>query len=469
MLRKGRMITMAQDTATLARPSVTALKDVPQIARKLVTEIPGPRSRALMEEHKQYVSAGVGAAMPIFAESASGSVITDVDGNRFLDLAAGIAVTGVGNAAPEVVDAVQSEVAKLTHTNFATTPYAGYVEVCKKLAEHTPGDFAKKSVLLNSGAEAVENAVKIARRYTGRPTVIVMDNAFHGRTNLTMSMTTKASPYKRGFGPFAPDVVSVPYSYPLRDSFGQDGVAAAKASIRRMELLVGHEDIAAIIAEPVQGEGGFIVPADEFLKTLCDWAHAHGVVFISDEIQSGFCRTGKWFASEYFGVEPDLITTAKALGGGLPISAVTGRAEIMDAVQPGGIGGTYGGNPVSCAAALAAIGIMESEDLPACAAHIGDVFLSRFGSLPERFGCVAAVRGLGAMQAIEFVKPGTMEPDAEIVGRIVDAVREAGLIILTCGINGNVIRLLPPLVIGDDELDEALDVLEAAIAECSAQ
>jgi 4-aminobutyrate aminotransferase/(S)-3-amino-2-methylpropionate transaminase len=219
----------------------------------------------------------------------------------------------------------------------------------------------------------------------------------------------------------------------------------------------------------VQGEGGFIVPADEFLKTLCDWAHAHGVVFISDEIQSGFCRTGKWFASEYFGVEPDLITTAKALGGGLPISAVTGRAEIMDAVQPGGIGGTYGGNPVSCAAALAAIGIMESEDLPACAAHIGDVFLSRFGSLPERFGCVAAVRGLGAMQAIEFVKPGTMEPDAEIVGRIVDAVREAGLIILTCGINGNVIRLLPPLVIGDDELDEALDVLEAAIAECSAQ
>ena len=460
---------MTQDTATLTRSNTTAIKDVPQVARKLVTEIPGPRSRALMEEHTQYVCPGVGSAMPVFAESASGSVITDVDGNRFLDLAAGIAVTGVGNAAPEVVAAVQAEVTKMTHTNFATTPYAGYVEVCKKLSEHTPGSFAKKSVLLNSGAEAVENAVKIARRYTGRPTVIVMDNAFHGRTNLTMAMTTKSSPYKRGFGPFAPDVVSVPYSYPLRDGFGQDGVAAAKASIERMELLVGHGDIAAIIAEPVQGEGGFIVPANGFLKTLYDWAHGHGIVFISDEIQAGFCRTGKWFASEYFDVEPDLITTAKALGGGMPISAVTGRAEIMDAVQPGGVGGTYGGNPVSCAAAMASIGIMEREDLPARAAHIGEVVHERFGTLSSRFDCVADVRGLGAMQAIEFVKPGTTEPDADIVSRIVTAVRAAGLVILTCGISGNVIRLLPPLVISDEELGEGLDVLEAAIAECSAQ
>jgi 4-aminobutyrate aminotransferase/(S)-3-amino-2-methylpropionate transaminase len=456
-------------TDSFSATPISTVSDIPQRARELRTSIPGPKSQALTTRHHQVVSAGVGAYMPIFAQSASGSTITDVDGNRFIDLAAGIAVTGVGNAAPEVVEAVQTAVAKLTHTNFATTPYESYVEVCEKLAEHTPGDFPKKSVLLNSGAEAVENAVKIARKYTGRSAVIVMENAFHGRTNLTMAMTTKSSPYKRGFGAFAPDIYPVPYSYPLRDAFGSDGVAAAKASIEKIELLVGHENVAAIIAEPLQGEGGFIVPAEGFLKTLSEWAHENGVLYVSDEIQSGFCRTGEWFASDHFGVVPDLITTAKALGGGMPISAVTGRAEIMDSVQPGGIGGTYGGNPVSCAAALAAISIMESKDLNERSRHISSVIASSLNPLVESLDTVAEVRGLGAMQAIEFVKSGSMQPNKPLVARIVAKAMQAGLIMLTCGINGNVIRLLPPLVITDDELNEALDVLKAIIIEESAR
>ena len=442
---------------------------VPQVARKIVTAIPGPKSQALEEEHRKYVSAGVGQGMPIFAQSASGSTITDVDGNRFSDLASGIAVTGVGNCAPEVVKAVQSEVVKLTHTNFATTPYENYIEVCKKLAEHTPGDFPKKSVLVNSGAEAVENAIKIARRYTGRSAVVVMENAFHGRTNLTMAMTTKSMPYKQGFGAFAPDIYRVPFSYPLRDAFGADGAAAAKAAVDKIELLVGSANVAAIIAEPIQGEGGFIVPAEGFLSGLANWAHEHDVLYISDEIQAGFCRSGKWFACEYDGVIPDLITTAKALGGGMPIAAVTGRAEIMDSVQPGGIGGTYGGNPVSCASALAAVGIMEKLDLPAKAAHIGEVVDGLLGPLVGKVPTVAEVRGHGAMIGIEFVKAGTMEPNKELVGRIAKRTIQEGLIMLTCGINGNVIRLLPPLVITDDELTEAVETLKEIIVEESAK
>ena len=442
---------------------------VPQVARNIVTAIPGPKSKALEEEHKKYVSAGVGQGMPIFAESASGSTITDVDGNRFIDLASGIAVTGVGNCAPEVVKAVQDEVTKLTHTNFATTPYANYIDVCKKLAEHTPGDFPKKSVLVNSGAEAVENAIKIARRYTGRSAVVVMENAFHGRTNLTMAMTTKSMPYKQGFGAFAPDIYRVPFSYPLRDAFGADGAAAAKAAADKIELLVGYANVAAIIAEPIQGEGGFIVPAEGFLSGLADWAHAHDVLYISDEIQAGFCRSGKWFACEYDGVVPDLITTAKALGGGMPIAAVTGRADIIDAVQPGGIGGTYGGNPVSCASALAAVGIMEKLDLPAKAAHIGEVVDGLLKPLVGEVPTVAEVRGRGAMIGIEFVKAGSMEPNKELVGRITKRTIQEGLIMLTCGINGNVIRLLPPLVITDDELTEAIEVLKEIIIEESAK
>ena len=450
-------------TSAAVNPAATPVSEIKQVARKIATSIPGPRTLEIQKEYDRYVTLGVGQHEPIFADSASGATITDVDGNRFIDLAAGIAVASVGNTAPEVVSAVQNQATKLLHTCFATTPYAGYVEVCKKLAEHTPGDFPKKSILLNSGAEAVENAVKIARRYSGKSAVIVMENAFHGRTNLTMSMTTKAAPYKAGFGGFAPDIYRVPFSYPLRDAFGEDGAAAAKEAIREISLLVDTGDIAAIIAEPVQGEGGFIVPADGFLQGLLDWAHQHGIVYISDEIQSGFCRTGEWFASDHFGIVPDLITTAKALGGGMPISAVTGRSEIMDSVQRGGIGGTYSGNPVSCAAALAAIGIMEKQNLPARAAHIGALADELLAPLAAT-SSVAEVRGLGAMIGIEFVKTddsSSMTPDADIVRRILKRAPQEGLIILSCGIYGNVLRLLPPLTISDEELSEAIHTLNA--------
>lgn len=435
----------------------------PFIARHLATEIPGPRSRELTADHHRYVSSGVGQGMPIFAQSSSGATITDVDGNRFIDLASGIAVSSVGNSAPAVVAAVQDEVAKLTHTNFATTPYANYVEVCRLLDRHIPGDFPKKSVLVNSGAEAVENAVKITRKYTGRPAIVVMENAFHGRTNLTMSMTTKSMPYKQGFGSFAPDVYRVPFSYPLRDRFGTDGEAAANAAIDAIELMVGHEHVAAIIAEPIQGEGGFIVPASGFLHRLSQWAHDNDVLYVSDEIQAGFCRTGAWFACEYDEVIPDLVCTAKALGGGLPLAAVTGRADIMDSVQPGGIGGTYGGNPVACAASIAAIATMENQSLDKRALHLESIATNILSPLVDELPALAELRGRGAMIGLEFVEPGTMQPNAELVRRIIDSAVRHGIILLSCGVYGNVIRLLPPMVITDDEYAEALNALKEII------
>jgi 4-aminobutyrate aminotransferase/(S)-3-amino-2-methylpropionate transaminase len=459
---------MTATTTESTTPVIARVEDVPQVARKIVTAVPGPRTREIQKDYDRYVSPGVGQHEPVFAESASGATITDVDGNRYIDLAAGIAVASVGNTAPEVTAAITEQASKLLHTCFATTPYLGYVEVCKKLAEHTPGDFPKKSLLLNSGAEAVENAVKIARKYSGKSAVIVMENAFHGRTNLTMSMTTKANPYKAGFGGFAPDIYRVPFSYPLRDEFGADGAAAARKAIEEIALKVDKSDIAAIIAEPVQGEGGFIVPADGFLQGLLDWAHENNILYISDEIQSGFCRTGEWFAGNHFGIVPDLITTAKALGGGMPISAVTGRAEIMDSVQAGGLGGTYSGNPVSCAAALAAIDIMEKRDLPARAAHIGALANELLAPLASS-SVVAEVRGLGAMIGIEFVRPGTLEPNGELVRRIMARAPQAGLVILSCGIYGNVIRLLPPLTMSDEELTEAINTLSALAFEEAAK
>lgn len=437
----------------------------PYHARNIVTAIPGPNSVELAEQHRRYVSAGVGQGKPVFACSASGATITDVDGNTFIDLASGIAVASVGNSAPEVVNAIQEEAAKLTHTNFATTPYAEYIEVCRLLSKHVPIDGPTKSVLVNSGAESVENAVKIARKYTGRSAIVVMENAFHGRTNLTMAMTMKSMPYKRGFGSFAPDVYRVPFSYPLRDEFGMDGVAAARHAIDSIEVQVGSDQVAAIIAEPIQGEGGFIVPAPGFLKTLSDWAHEHGIVYISDEVQAGFCRTGDWFACEHDGVRPDLVSMAKAMGGGMPIAAVTGRAEIMDAVQPGGIGGTYGGNPVACAAAVAAIRLMENHQLDKRALELECIARNTLSPLVEDVPAVAEIRGRGAMIGIEFVKGDSMEPNGDLVQRIAARTVQEGLIILTCGIHGNVIRLLPPLVISDAEYVEALSALKEIILE----
>jgi 4-aminobutyrate aminotransferase / (S)-3-amino-2-methylpropionate transaminase / 5-aminovalerate transaminase len=433
--------------------------------RRLVTEVPGPRSRELLARRTAAVASGVGLTLPVFIERAGGGVVVDVDGNSLIDLGSGIAVVNVGNAAPRVVQAVQEQVAAFTHTCFMVTPYESYVAVCEELARVTPGDHAKKSALFNSGAEAVENAVKIARHATGRQAIVVFDHAYHGRTNLTMALTAKNMPYKQGFGPFAPEVHRVPMSYPYRDEPGLTGAQAAARAIARIEGQVGAGNVAAVLIEPVQGEGGFVVPAPGFLPAIADWCRHTGAVFIADEIQTGFCRTGDWFACEAEGVVPDLITTAKGIAGGLPLSAVTGRAELMDAVHGGGLGGTYGGNPVACAAALASIATMREDDLAGAARRIGDTMLTRLRALQQRTDVVGDVRGRGAMIAVELVRPGTDEPDAELAGRIARACHARGVIVLTAGTHGNVLRFLPPLVIGQDLLEEALDVLDEAFAQ----
>ena len=449
-------------TATLSTPATTdaAPAGLPQ-ERRIVTELPGPRSRELFARRNSVVSAGVSTAFPVFIVRAGGGVLVDVDGNSLIDFGSGIAVTSVGNAAPKVAAAVSEQVAAFTHTCFMVTPYEGYVEVCEQLAELTPGDHAKKSALFNSGSEAVENAVKIARQATGRTAVVAFDHAYHGRTNLTMALTAKNMPYKHKFGPFAADVYRVPTSYPFRDS-GVDGAAAAARAISQIAVQVGTENVAAVIIEPIQGEGGFVVPAEGFLPALATWCSDNGIVFIADEIQTGFCRTGDWFACDREGVVPDLITTAKGIAGGLPLAAVTGRAELMDAVHAGGLGGTYGGNPVACAAALGTIATMRELDLPAAARAIEDTMLTRLRAIASRHAAIGDIRGRGAMIAVELVKPGTTEPDAALTGAIAKACHAQGVVVLTAGTYGNVLRFLPPLVIGQDLLNEGLDVIEAA-------
>jgi 4-aminobutyrate aminotransferase/(S)-3-amino-2-methylpropionate transaminase len=367
----------------------------------------------------------------------------------------------VGNAHPLVVERVQRQVADFTHTCFMVTPYSGYVEVCEALNRLTPGDHAKRSALFNSGAEAVENAVKIARAYTKRQAVVVFDHGYHGRTNLTMALTAKNMPYKQSFGPFASEVYRMPMSYPFRDG-PHSGPEVAAWATSKMEKEIGGANIAAIIIEPIQGEGGFIVPAHGFLPALKAYAEQHGIVFVADEIQTGFCRTGQWFACEHEGVVPDLITTAKGIAGGLPLAGVTGRAEIMDAVHVGGLGGTYGGNPIACAAALGSIEAMESENLNARALEVGAIMRERLEALQAAHPEVGDIRGRGAMVAIELVKPGTMEPDAELTGRVSKAAHAQGVVTLTCGTYGNVLRFLPPLSITDDLLREGLDIVAAA-------
>jgi 4-aminobutyrate aminotransferase / (S)-3-amino-2-methylpropionate transaminase / 5-aminovalerate transaminase len=432
--------------------------------RQLVTEIPGPRSRELMARRAAVVSGGVGTTLPVFVERAGGGVIVDVDGNSLIDLGAGIAVVNVGNAAPRVVEAVQAQVAAFTHTCFMVTPYEGYVAVCEELARVTPGDHEKRSALFNSGSEAVENAVKIARHATGRPAVVVFDHAYHGRTNLTMALTAKNMPYKHRFGPFAGEIYRLPMSYPFRDPAGMSGREAAARAIRQIETQVGATNVAAVLIEPIQGEGGFVVPAPGFLPALAEWSREAGAVFIADEVQTGFCRTGEWFASAHEGVVPDLITLAKGMAGGLPLAAVTGRAELMDAVHPGGLGGTYGGNPLACAAALGAIETMRENDLAAAAREIGATMFERLRALQERTPAIGDVRGAGAMVAVELVRPGTTEPDPALAAAVAKHCHAEGVVVLTAGSYGNVLRFLPPLVIGQDLLLEALDVLDAAFA-----
>ena len=431
--------------------------------RKLLTALPGPRSKVLAGRREAAVAAGVSSTLPVYIERGSGSILVDVDGNQLIDLGSGIAVTGVGHAQPAVVDAIGEQAARFTHTCFMVGPYAGYVEVCEVLNARTPGGHAKLSALFNSGAEAVENAVKIARHATGRQAVVVFDHAYHGRTNLTMALTAKAHPYKSGFGPFAPEVYRVPMSYPLRDPAGYDGVSAAARALTAAEKQIGADTIAAVLIEPIQGEGGFVVPAPGFLPAVAEWCRERGVVFIADEVQTGFCRTGDWFACEDEGVVPDLVTTAKGIAAGMPLAAVTGRAELMSHVHPGGLGGTYGGNPVACAAALAAISTMDDLDLAGAARAIGARIRSVLEPLTARRPGLAEVRGRGAMQAIELVQPGTLEPDAAAAAAIAAGCHAEGVVVLTCGTWSNVVRLLPPLVIDDSLLDEGLAVLAGVI------
>jgi 4-aminobutyrate aminotransferase/(S)-3-amino-2-methylpropionate transaminase len=432
--------------------------------RRLVTAIPGPVSQQMHARKESAVPRGVGTTLPAYIVAAGGGILVDADGNQLIDFGSGIAVTTVGNSAPAVVDAVTQQVAAFTHTCFMVTPYEGYLQVAEQLNRLTPGDHDKRTVLFNSGAEAVENAVKIARAHTRRQAVVVFDHAYHGRTNLTMAMTAKNQPYKNGFGPFAGEVYRVPTSFPLRD--GEiDGAAAAARAIDLIEKQVGAENVAAVVIEPIHGEGGFIVPAPGFLVALQNWCTASGAVFVADEVQTGFARTGAMFACEHEGLVPDLIVTAKGIAGGLPLSAVTGRTEIMDAPNAGGLGGTYGGNPLACAASLAVVDTIEREQLVARAAAMGETMISRLTAMAAADPRIGDVRGRGAMIAVELVKPGTIEPDADLTKRVAAAAHAQGLVVLTCGTYGNVLRFLPPLSMPDHLLNEGLDILAQAFAE----
>ena len=440
--------------------SHTGGPQLPQV-RNLTTEIPGPKSKEMMARKAGAISSGVGMVVPVFAQAAGGGVIVDIDGNSLIDFGSGIAVTGVGNSAPELVEAVQQQVEMFTHTCFTVTGYEGYVKVGETLNRLTPGGHEKRTALFNSGAEAVENAVKVARYYTKKDGVVAFDHAYHGRTNLTMALTAKSMPYKSGFGPYAPDIYRAAMSYPYRDQ-QTDGVKAAKVAISQIENQIGASNLAAILIEPLQGEGGFIEPAPGFLPTLVSWANENNVVFIADEVQSGFARTGDMFACDHEGIVPDLIVTAKGIAGGLPLSAVTGRAEMMDAPHVGGLGGTYGGNPIACAAAIAAMDLFENGGLVDRAREIGELLKSRLRALQSKDGRVGDIRGRGAMIAIEIVDPVSGEPDADLTKKVAAFAHANGVVLLTCGTYGNVIRFLPPLSISDELLHDGLDVLDQA-------
>jgi 4-aminobutyrate aminotransferase / (S)-3-amino-2-methylpropionate transaminase / 5-aminovalerate transaminase len=429
------------------------------------TEIPGAKSRALMARREAAIPRGPSSATPVFAARADGAIIEDVDGNRYLDFAGGIGCLNIGHRAPRVLSAIREQLEKYLHLCFAVTPYESYVAVAERLNALAPGNFPKKSMLLNSGAEAVENSIKIARAYTKRPAVICFEDAFHGRTLLTMSLTSKTHPYKAGFEPFASDIYRIPFAYPYRAEKGAAAESFANHLEDAFQRIVAPESVAAVIAEPVLGEGGFVIPPRDYFKLLQEICRRHGILFIADEVQSGFGRTGKWFASEHFGIEPDLITMAKSLGGGMPIAAVTGRAEIMDAPGVGALGGTYCGHPLSCAAALAAIETIEKEGLLARSTAIGKHFEQRAQAWQKRWALVGDVRGLGGMCAIELVRDAqTREPADTETKAIARKCYEHGLITITSGTFNNVIRILVPLVVTDEQFDEGLNVIEAALA-----
>ena len=431
----------------------------------MVTAIPGPKSQAIHQRRLAVVPVGVTATLPIYIDRAHGAIVVDVDGNQFIDLGAGIGVTTIGHTNDAVVAAATEQLNRLTHTLFTVTPYESYVRVAEYLAEHTPGNFAKKTVLVNSGAEAVENGVKIARKFTGRNGIAVLEHAYHGRTNLTMAMNFKASPYAIGFGPFAGDVYRAPSSYPYHD--GLSGADAAARTIAYLEKTVGASDLACLVVEPIQGEGGFMVPAEGYLPALQTWCTANGIVSIADEIQSGMARTGKYFASEHFGWVPDMILSAKGIAGGLPLAAVTGRAEIMDSAQPGGLGGTFGGNPISAAAAVAVFEQIESQNLLAEAVRIEGQLKTAMIELQKKYPVIGDVRGIGAMIAIEMVQPGTQEPNAAAVSAVSAYAAQNGVLLLTAGTYGNVLRFLPSLAISNELIADAVSVIDEALASLS--
>ncbi|MEY3181030.1 MAG: hypothetical protein RL583_190 [Actinomycetota bacterium] len=434
--------------------------------RRLVTAIPGPKSTEALKRRTEATSGGLGMAIPVVIERASDAILLDIDGNQIIDLGSGIGVTNVGNAAQRVVDRVIEQVQAFTHTCFTVAPYMNYIEVCEKLNAMTPGSHKKKSLLVNSGAEAVENAVKIARHYTKRAAIVVFEHSYHGRTNLTMALTAKNMPYKEGFGPFAPEVYRVPMPYSFhwvgdQATISQDAIDLVT---HKIDKEIGAHNVAAILIEPIQGEGGFIVPPKGFLPALAKYSKDNGIVFIADEVQTGFARTGHMFAVEEEGVVPDMLVTAKGIAGGLPLAAVTGRAEVMDSVHASGLGGTYGGNPIACAAALGAMETMEEENLVARARHIGEILGSSLRELAKKYPVIGEVRGRGAMQAIELVEPGTKNPNTAAMSAVVKYCQSQGVLVLTAGTYSNVVRFLPPLVITDELLKDALSVLDDAFA-----
>ena len=434
--------------------------------RNLITAIPGPKSAELIKRRGEAVSASLGTAFPVFIERAEGAIIIDVDGNSILDLGAGIAVLNVGHSASKVVENVKTQIEAFTHTCFMVVPYTGYVQVCEALNRLTPGTHKKKSALFNSGAEAIENAVKIARKFTKRSAVVAFEHGYHGRTNLTMAMTAKNMPYKDGFGPFAPEVYRMPLAYPYRCDACTKPCESSVLSmvLHKIEKEIGASNVACIVIEPILGEGGFIVPCKGFLPGLAKFCKENGIIFIADEVQTGFARTGNMFACEDESVVPDLIVTAKGIAAGLPLAGVTGRAEIMDSIHLSGLGGTYGGNPVACAAALGAIETIEKDNLVERANKIGKIMNDALNAMAKKYPIIGEVRGRGGMQAIELVKPGTTEPNPEALTEALKYCVSKGVLILSAGTYANVIRLLPPLMIDEALLKDGLAVLDEAIA-----
>ena len=447
----------------------------------LRTTVPGPKSKALHERRARLrdpaarerraaaVPRGLSHSTPVYVAKAEGAALEDVDGNRYIDFAGGIGCINVGHRSEQVVAAIQHQLDSFLHTCVQVTPYEGYVRLAERLNQLTPGKFKKKTLFVNTGAEAVENAVKIARAYTRRTSIIAFEDAFHGRTMMTLALTSKTHPYKAGFAPFPGDVYRIPFAYCYRCSYSLTYPSCDLFCARRLEdtfkRVVAAEDVAAVIAEPVLGEGGFIVPPSDYFQVLIDLCHKHGVLFIADEVQSGMGRTGKLFASEHYGIEPDILVTAKSLGGGLPLASVTGREEIMDAPGPGGLGGTFAGNPLSCAAALAVLDIFQTENLLDRANELGVAFQRRAREWQKRWPMIGDIRGLGGMQAIELVRAGDKrEPAAEETKKISQYCYEHGLITITAGTYSNVIRVLVPLVVTDAQMDEGMSVLESAFA-----